>query len=405
MGLRDDVPTMDTSPRPDARARAGLPLLLLAVVLVAFSMRSPITGVGAVLPVLSDDLDLSTTAAGVLTSLPLLAFAVSSVVVPRVSRRLGVQPTVVAALGLLVAGAVLRAVPGVVPLFLGTVALGVAIAVANVLLPVVVRVSFPTRVALVTSVYVVSMQVAGGVASGVSVPLSQALPGGWRTALAVWGVPALLGALLWAPRLRGGGGRPVVGAGHARTPWGSPLAWAVTAFMGTQSMVFYSVLAWLPTVLRDRAGVQAAQAGVQLSVLQAAGVVAGLCVPLLTRDSVARTRRTMVGVSACSLVGVAALLVAPGAATVGVLFVGFGTGGGIVLALGAMTARAADAQGAVALSGMAQSVGYLVAASGPVLAGALHAATGSWEVVLGVLCVVALGQVVTGAVAGRDATV
>lgn len=395
---------MDLSPRPVAPLRAGLPLLL-AVVLVALSMRSPITGVGAVLPVLSDDLRLSTTTAGVLTSLPLLAFAVSSVVVPRVSRRLGVQPTVVAALVLLVAGAALRWVPGVVPLFAGTVALGVAIAVANVLLPVVVRVSFPTRVALVTSAYVVSMQVAGGIASGVSVPLAEALPGGWRTALAVWGLPALLGALVWAPRLRGGGGRPVAGATHARTPWGSPLAWAVTGFMGTQSMVFYSVLAWLPTVLRDRAGVDAAQAGLQLSVLQAAGVVAGLLVPLITRSSVTRTRRTMVGVSACSLVGVAALLVAPGAATVGVLFVGLGTGGGIVLALGAMTARAADAQGAVALSGMAQSVGYLVAASGPVLAGLLHAVTGSWEVVLGVLCVVALGQVLTGAVAGRDATV
>ncbi|WP_337062642.1 MFS transporter [Kineococcus sp. G2] len=384
--------------------RAGA-LLLAAVLLTACSMRSPLTGVGPVLPAVSAGTGLGTTAAGLLTSLPLIAFAAASGAVPRAAGRLGVQPTVVAALVLLVAGAALRWVPGAAPLFTGTALIGVAIAVTNVLLPVVVRTGFGAHLALVTSGYLVVMQLAGGIASGTAVPLSEQLPGGWRTALAVWALPALAAAALWAPLLRA---RPAGAAGghRAPAPWRSPLAWAVTAHMGAQSFVFYCLLTWLPTLLRERAGLGAVAAGWELTLLQAAGVSASLLVPALARGP-RGTRRTMLGAALVELTGIALLLAATGGAaavlaTAGVALTGLGGGAALVLALAATASRAADAAGAVALSGMAQSVGYLLAAAGPVLVGALHEATGSWTVPLLLVAAAAAGQAAAARRAGAD---
>ncbi|WP_049821154.1 MFS transporter [Kineococcus radiotolerans] len=384
-------------------SRGSAAVLLAGFLLVACAMRAPLTGVGPVLPVLSADTGLSATAAGALTSLPLLAFAVSSLVVPRVAARCGTRPTLVLALFLLVLGALLRWVPGVVPLFAGTAVVGVAIAVANVLMPALARDDFPRRIPLLTSTYVVLMQVVASVSSGVAVPLARELPGGWRSALAVWAVPALVGGLLWLPLVRRRGTAPT--APRARAPWGSPLAWAVTAFLAAQSVVFYVLLSWLATIVHDRSGADATAAGVLLSVMQVAGVAGSLLVPLAAGRTVTRTRRAALGSTALTLLGLVLLLAAPGAATVAVVVAGLGMGGSVVLALASVSARAADGPTAVALSGMAQAVGYLAAAAGPVLAGALHAASGGWTLPLAVLVVVCAGQLVAARLAGRDALV
>nr|WP_276610630.1 MFS transporter [Kineococcus siccus] len=377
--------------------------MLAGIVLVACVMRAPITGVGSVLPAISADERLTSTTAGLLTALPLLAFAAASGVVPRLAGRLGLRRTLFVALLLLLAGSVLRSVPGVVALFAGTALLGVAIAVVNVLLPALLRREFPSRVALMTSGYVVVMGLAGSIAAGAVVPLSGALPGGWRTALAVWGAPALLAAVVWTAQLRRA--EPVVAGGeHARAPWRSPLAWSVTAFMGCQSVTFYVLVAWLPTVLRDRAGLGPEAAGWHLSLVQGAGVVASLAVPLVAR-SVTGSRRASVVTSLVTAAGFLVLLVAPHQAGLASVVLGLGGGATVVLALSTFSARAADAAGAAALSGMAQSVGYLVAAAGPVTIGAIHAATGSWTVPLVLLAVVAGGQAVVARAAGRDAVV
>ncbi|MEZ0493966.1 MFS transporter [Kineococcus sp. TBRC 1896] len=391
-------------PAPAVVPRRTVVLLLAGLLLVACAMRSPITGVGSVLPLVSDDLGLSAAAAGALTSLPLVAFAASSLVVPKVAARLGARTTLVLAMFLLTAGSALRWVPGVAPLFAGTALLGIAIAVANVLMPALVRAEFPGRTALLTSGYVVLMQVVGSLASGVSVPVSQTVAGGWRTALVVWAAPALLAALLWLPLVRGRRGAGAVQA-HARTPWRSPLAWAVTAFMGTQSMLFYVLLSWLATIARDRSGLDATASGVLLSELQVVGVVGSLLVPAIAGRSVHRTRWVAVAATLCSATGILLLLLAPAAAVAAVGLVGLGGGGSVVLALAAISARAADAPTAAALSGMAQAVGYLAAAVGPVAFGALHSATGDWTVPLAALVAVALVQLVPAWTAHRDATV
>jgi CP family cyanate transporter-like MFS transporter len=404
--VRDDVPVMrapDPAPRGPAPRRTRV-VLLVGLLLVACAMRAPITGVGAVLPIVSGDVGLSPALAGALTSLPLLAFAASSLVVPRVAARLGIRLTLVLALFLLVLGALLRWAPGVVPLFAGTALVGIAIAVANVLMPALIRGEFPGNVPLLTSTYVVLMQVVASVSSGLAVPLSGHLPGGWRSALAVWAAPALACGLLWLPLVRDRGGAAAP-AHRARAPWGSPLAWAVTAFMAAQSVVFYVLLSWLATLVHDRSGTDATAAGVLLSVMQVAGVVGSLLVPLAAGRSVTRTRRTAVASTALTLTGLVLLLVAPGAAAPAVVVAGLGMGGSVVLALASVSARAADAATAVALSGMAQAVGYLAAAVGPVLVGALHVASGSWTLPLLVLVLVSAGQLVAARAAGRDALV
>ncbi|MFD0481676.1 MFS transporter [Kineococcus sp. GCM10028916] len=395
-----ETPTAPTAPA----TRGATVVLLVGLLLVACAMRAPITGVGSVLPIVSDDLALSATLAGALTSLPLLAFAASSLVVPRVAARLGTRLTLVLALFLLVAGSLLRWVPGVVPLFAGTAVLGVAIGVANVLMPALIRAEFPGRIPLLTSTYVVLMQVVASVSSGVAVPLSEHLAGGWRSALVVWAAPALVCAVLWLPLVRRGSG-PATGGPRPRAPWGSGLAWAVTAFMAAQSVIFYVMLAWLATMVHDRSGTDRAAAGVLLSVMQVAGVVGSLLVPVVAGRTVVRTRRAAMGATTFTITGLLLLLLVPDAAVVAVVVAGLGMGGAVVLALASVSARAADGATAVALSGMAQGVGYLAAAVGPVLIGALHVASGSWTVPLVVLVLVAAGQLVAARAAGKDAFV
>ncbi|WP_432492351.1 MFS transporter [Kineococcus gypseus] len=403
-------PAPSPASTPAHRPRGGA-LLLAAVLLTACAMRAPLTGVGPVLGEVAAGTGLGSTASGVLTSLPLLAFAAASAAVPRAAGRLGVRPALLLALLVLVAGAGVRWLPGPVPLFAGTALLGVAIAVANVLLPGVVRAGFRARAAVAASAYLVLMQLAGGLAAGSAVPLAERLPGGWRTALVVWALPALAAALLWVPLARS---RTGAAAGpRARAPWRSPLAWAVTVHMGAQSLVFYSLLAWLPTLLRERSGLGATEAGWQLTLLQASGVLASLLVPALVGGSgsdARRSRRATVGAALLEVAGVVLLLGATGAAAgvlvpVAVVLVGAGGGAALVLALAATSERAADAAGAVALSGMAQSVGYLLAAAGPVLVGAAHAASGSWVPPLLLVGALALVQLAAGRRAGAGGVV
>ncbi|GAB7192909.1 MFS transporter [Kineococcus sp. NUM-3379] len=397
--------------------RSRIPLLLAGLVLVATVMRSPITGVGPLLPRIDAELGLGPSASGLLTALPLLAFAGASAVVPGVAHRWGNRATLLAGLAAMCAGAGLRWVPaggaaGVGALYGGTLLVGVAIAVANVLLPALLRSEFPARVAALTSGYVVVMGLGAAFSSGTAEPLADSAPGGWRTALAVWALPALLAVAVWARIRLGPAGRPatggatgaVPGTGPARMPWRSGLAWQVSAFMGLQSVGFYVALAWLPTLLRDRAGLDAVAAGWQLFLLQVAGLLASSSVPLLLRGRRSRVAPAV----ACSLLtaaGFGLLLLAPAAVALSSVLLGLGMGTSVVLALSFLGERAADARGAAALSGMAQAVGYLLAAAGPVVVGVLNGATGGWEAPLALLLALSLVQAGAGWAAGRPRTV
>lgn len=383
---------------PEARRRDAVPGLVAAsLVLVALNLRPAVVGVGPLLTEIRADVGLSATAAGVLTALPVLCFGLLAPVAPRVARRVGIERALLGALAVLVSGCAVRTIPTVWMLYAGTVLIGTAIASGNVLLPALIKRDFAHRTGLMTAVYSASISIGGALGAAVTVPLADAAGLGWRAALGAWGLFALLAMVGWIPQLRRVGRPSVPGTrvgGLAR----QPLAWQVTAYMGLQSLGFYATTAWLPAVFVDR-GYPAATAGLLVAIMSITGILGGMTAPVLATRFADQRALTLV-VTVAAAVGLGLLLV-PGVELPGTLVLGLAQGGALGLALTFMAMRAPDAPHAAQLSGMAQCVGYAMAASGPFAVGALHDLTGGWTVPLVVLLVLLLPQAVAGVLAGR----
>ncbi|MFF3632216.1 CynX/NimT family MFS transporter [Streptomyces sp. NPDC002164] len=387
--------------RQTAPGRRSTVWLLIGVLLVAGNLRAALTGVGPLLPSIEKTTGLSGTWAGLLGTLPLLTFAATSPLVGRTAHRYGAPQALGASLTVLAAGLLVRSLPGVVFLWVGTVVVAAAIAYGNVLLPSVVKSTVPEdRIGQVTGLYVTAMGLLAAVSSGVSVPLADHLPGGWRTALGCWAVLAVLAFVVWAPQHRRTDSPAPARASRERIPWRSSLAWQVSGFMGLQSLGFYSTIAWLPSIVHDH-GVGEAAAGWQLFLFQIIGLLSSSALPLLARRW--KDQRILAAsASTIGALGFALLAVAPQWAVVSSVLTGLGGGACLVLALTFQGQRAADASQAAALASMAQSVGYLVAATGPLLLGVLHDLTGGWTLPLLLLVALTLIQAVVGFGAGRD---
>jgi MFS transporter, CP family, cyanate transporter len=387
------------------RSRLRSFLLVLGIVLLAANLRPALTGVAPLIGQIRADTGISNGVAGLLTTLPLLAFGLLSPIAPRVARLFGMERVLLASLLVLAAGILLRWAGALEALFLGTVVLGAAIAVANVLLPSLVKREFPEHAGLMTSVYTTSLGISAALAAGVSVPLAQLV--GWRGALAVWVLPALLAGVAWLPQLIRSDHPADPSARNApgvRDLWRSSLAWQVTLFMGLQSLSYYVTLTWLPEILQAE-GMSAARAGWMLGLSQAVAIVTMFLAPMIAERR--PSQRGVVGVAVgMSGVGVLGLLVAGStASTLWVVLLGLGQGASFSLALTFFALRAPDPGHAAALSGMAQSVGYLLAAGGPFLFGVLRDATGSWKVPLALLLVITVCLLIAGLGAARDAHV
>ena len=376
----------------------------VGILLVAAALRSPITGVGPLLATIRADVGLSATGAGVLSMLPLLAFAAVAPLTPAVGRRLGVERALGGALVVLVGGMLLRSTPGTLPLFAGTVVIGAAIGLVNVLLSGLVKRDYPDRVALVTGVYTTVMATFAMLASGLAVPVADTAPGGWRTSLVVWVVVAAVAAVPWLrrPSTRPGASPslpPATPAAGGPTLWRSPLAWQLTVFFGLQSAGFYIAISWLATILHSR-GMGMAAAGWHVALMQTAGLLASAATPAIVRrrpdQSLFATGAAVLGV--ISYLG---LLAAPGFALGWSVTVGLSQGASITLALSFFALRARDAHQAAALSGMGQSVGYLVSASGPLLFGVLYDQTGGWTAPLLFVATLVAAQAMLAFGAGR----
>jgi len=385
---------------------------MLGILLVAANLRPSITAVGPVLDEIRSSLHLSGAAASVLISIPLLAFAVLSPVAPWVSRRLGLEGALGASLAVLAAAIVIRSLPWAPALWIGTALLGAAIAVMNVVLPSLVKRDYPDRVGQVTGVYAAVLSAVAAIAAGVAVPISGVAHEGWRWSLGIWAGLALIGLAVLGPRLRRPSTEPEPAAltpadGTAdpaarpyRSPWTSALGWQVTLFMGAQSTVYFILITWLPSI-EQSTGVSAATAGFHQLLLNTAGIVGSLLTAAVIHR--ARDQRAIAVVIAVLVAaGLAAEFALPALSTLWVCVIGLGTGGTISLALSLFALRSGHHRQAAELSGMAQSVGYLMAAAGPVLIGALHDATGTWSAALIVILALLLGQLVVSVLASRD---
>jgi CP family cyanate transporter-like MFS transporter len=351
---------------------------------------------------IASDLGLSSAAAGLLTSLPILCFGLLAPLAPALARRLGAERVLLIALVPVLAGVLLRAVPSVPALFAGTVLAGAGVAVGNVVVPAVVKGRFERDAGLVTGVYVATLAGGAALAAGLTVPVERAVEGGWEGALAVWAFPAALAVAVVAVAIlrdrRSGTARGA--AGGVRNLLGDGLAWQVTLFMGLQALIFYAGLAWLPSILRDE-GFGAGEAGALLALYALGGIPTSLAVPVIAtrlRDQ----RLLAAGVTALESIALAGLLLAPGGAWGWVSLFALGQGGAFSLALTLFVLRARDARRAGELSGMAQAIGYCLAASGAFVVGALNDWSGGWDLPLAVLLGLSFALLAAGIGAGRD---
>jgi MFS transporter, CP family, cyanate transporter len=388
------------------RPSAGAVLPLLGVVLIAVNLRPGITVVGPLVGDIRSTLGLSNTAAGLLTTLPLLAFAALSPAAAPIARRIGIERTLGIALVLIGAGTLLRSAgPAVGAAFAGTTILGAAIALGNVLLPGLVRRDFPDRSGPVTSLYLTAMVAMAGAAPALAVPLADDAGLGWRGALACWAVLAVVALVVWLPRLRERHAPdPSTSGRGVAVPWRSPLAWQITLLMGLQSLIFFALIAWLPELLRDD-GLDASQTGLMVGLMQLVSLASTIGVPIL-----AARRPSQRGLVALSTVAMGAaflgLLLADGAlAPLWAGLLGLGNGAYLSLALIFLVLRAPGAAHTASLSGMVQSGGYFVAAAGPAGIGALRDLSGGWTVPLLALLAVTLATFAAGMAAARDRVV
>ncbi|HEX4010090.1 MAG TPA: MFS transporter [Solirubrobacteraceae bacterium] len=390
---------------PTARPRIHPALLAAGVVLVAVNLRPAAASIGPVLNRIQAQAGLSSGWAGALTTLPVLCFGLLAPLAPVLARRVGLHTTIAGAMCALLAGMVLRLVPGVGFLFLGTAVAGAAIATGNVLVPVLVRRDFPERTGTAMALYTTSLIGFAALAAGVTVPLADALGGGWRPGLGVWAIPVALAALAWAPALarrapRAGGDRGA-GPGAARALLGNRLAWEVTLFFALQSGGFYATLAWLPSIFRSH-GASESHAGLLLSLTMVVGLLTALTVPGLAAR---RSDQRGLIVASCVLTaaGFAGLLVAPMSAPyLWVVLLGLGQNAAFPLALMLIVLRGGSVATTEGLSTLAQSVGYVLAAFAPLAVGALHGLTDSWAPALILLLALVVPQLLTGLGAGRD---
>ncbi|PKV90947.1 CP family cyanate transporter-like MFS transporter [Amycolatopsis echigonensis] len=379
---------------------AGGVLLAIAVVLTAMNLRPAITSVGPLLAEMRGSLGASAVWASILTTLPGLCFAGAGLAAPVLSRRLGIGPAIGLALTVLTAGLVVRVLDGPYVVLGGTLVATAGIALVNVLIPVVIKDSFPARVGLMTGVYTAALQGGGAAGSALSPPLESAL-GGWRAALGSWGVLSAIALVAWLIASRGAGRppRPAAGSAPARSLMRSPLAWIVTIFFGLQSFIAYVVMGWLPQVFID-AGVSKGDAGLLLGLISVIAVPISLVIPPIAARQKSQSP-WIVGMGVFGAAGMLGLVIAPGfSPLLWSLLLGIGMSV-FSLALTVIALRARTGAETARLSGMAQGIGYLLAAVGPFVFGLLHDATGGWTVSLIVLLAVMVTQMIFGALAGR----
>ncbi len=385
-------------------ARRGV-LVLVGMVLVGANLRVAVTSLGALLDEVRTGLGLSGTMAGVVTTLPTIAFAGLGAITPWLVRRAAPARVLVVAMVALTAGQVLRAATGSALVFVITSALALAgIAVANILLPLLVKQYFPHRTGLVTGAYTMAMTIGMTVAAAAAVPTAQAF-GSWRAGLGVWAGLAAVAVLPWvalARRARNGAGQstPMQLVTQTRVrPARTRLGWAMAVYFGAQSLSGYAIMGWLAQLFRD-SGYQPATAGLLLAGVTALGVPVALVMPVLAGRL--RTLRPLVlSLAAASALSYLGLALAPyDGALLWVALLALGQGA-FPLVLATIGLRARTAEGTVALSAFAQSTGYLIAALGPLFVGVLYGATGGWTVPVGFLLSALAVQTCVGLVIAR----
>ncbi|MDQ0176669.1 CynX/NimT family MFS transporter [Bacillus chungangensis] len=380
--------------------------MMIGIMLIAANLRAGLTSVGPLLGFIRDDTGLSHSWSGLITTLPLLGFALFSPLAPKLAHKVGLERTILYSLLALTAGIILRSVSSIFTLFLGTAILGLAIAVGNVLLPSLIKREFPLKVGLLTGGYTMCMGIFASIASGISVPLAHALPIGWRGSLAFWAILSFITFFIWLPNVKNKGKADYskLESSKVKGVWQSPLAWKVTFFMGLQSFGFYVSITWLPQILHDR-GLSLATGGAMLSLMQVVSIPVSFMMPIIAGKSENQKVLAAIASVLCFSGYLGIFIGGNTLIPLWIVLIGLGQGACISLALTFIALRASNPFQAAALSGMAQSIGYLLAAIGPMVFGLLYDVTNSWTGSLLLLIGVTIAQCIFGIGAGQNRTI
>jgi CP family cyanate transporter-like MFS transporter len=308
---------------------------------------------------------------------------------------------------ILLGGILLRSTGAISTMFVGTALIGIGIAVGNVLLPGLIKQKYPTKAGLMTSMYSTCLCVFAGIASGISYPLTQRLSGGWKVSFLIWAILALVTIVIWIPQIhaRDTNTKTVSIAENAASVWRSKLAWSVTTFMGLQSLIFYSTIAWLPAILQSH-GMSSESAGWMLSLMQFASLPIAFITPILA-GRYKNQRGIIVVLVAVYMLGIVGMMIGGNdkILLLSTILLGFGQGGTFSLALTFISLRSKNVSQAADLSGISQSIGYALAAIGPSLVGAIYDATQAWFIPFLIFIVCLLLKLVFGWHAGKNETV
>ena len=379
-------------------------LLLIGIIAVSINLRPAITAVGPLIGSIRADLGISNGIAGFLTTLPLLSFALLSFLAPKLGYRFGNERVVFVGMLTLMIGIIVRASDLTWLLFTGTALIGIGIAIGNVLLPSIVKSRYPTKVGLLTGLYTMSMSTFAAIGSGISVPLATNLHLGWKQSLLFWVTLAIVAVIVWFPQVRRRS-EPRVQSKLGRGIWRSSVAWQVTIFMGSQSFLFYSLIAWLPELL-TASGISISAAGWLLFIMQVVGLPLAFVTPIIA-DRVKNQKMLVAIIGVFYMSGLVGLVVGGNLTVIliSMIFIGISQGASISLALTLIGLRTENSTEAAQLSGMSQSLGYLLAAVGPTLIGYILDLTQSATMPIFIFILIALMMTIAGIGAGRRVTI
>lgn len=377
--------------------------MFFGILLVSFNLRPSITAVGPLIPLIREDLGLSNGWAGFLTTLPLLTFATFSLFAAGIGKRLGLARAIFVALLVLLMGSIWRVSGAKLSLFLGTGLTGIGIVICNVLLIPLIKRRMPGKLGLVTASYTTGMSLFAAIGSGVSAPFATDWGWGWRGSLLFWVALLAIGLVVWFPQTRFDktNATSALSQSPSVNVWKSRLAWNVCLFMGVQSMLYFTIIAWLPDMLVAR-GYSLGRAGLILSLMQVVGLIGSFFSPMLAvkfRNQVG----IVISIGLMYLVGFASLLSdSPAINYAGMTLAGLGLGASVSLAYTMIGLRTDSEQSTTALSGMVQSTGYYMAALGPVLFGIAFDVFGDWNLLIGLMLACSVLYIYFGSKSGKS---
>jgi CP family cyanate transporter-like MFS transporter len=386
-----------------SKTRFDLIIMAIGVIVVGSTLRAPITAVGPVILEITEQLRLTPVLVGLITTIPLMSFALLSVLAPKAARRIGLERILLYSMLVLALGLLIRSAGNVSLLFIGAALIGAAITIGNVLMPAFIKKEFPERTGLITGFYLVSMNLTSALAVGFSISIGQSTGLGWKASIGIWGVLALIAFIFWLPQIRkkttvSGDGKSKL---NSKALWKSRLAWQISILMGLQSFFFYTLAAWLPAALQSW-GMSAERSGWMLSYIQMGQLPIMLIGPIVAGKMKDQTYLMWITFVLLLLGLLGVIIWKTEFIIISVILIGVSLGLAYTLVTMFFILRTKHPSESANLSGMAQSVGYLIAATGPPLFGALYSLTHNWYVPFALLLVAAVFLLTSGLASSKD---